>query len=150
MKNTGAGFTLIELLLVISLLALSVGVTSDILVSLVRTNAKTTVLNDIEQTANFISTKLEKELRNAEQITAPVVGSPGNVLTFVTRNGDRVVYSVDENTNYNITRQINTYRASFLSFSDMVNISCITKDACFRLIQANCCTKSCTSTRAFK
>ncbi len=65
-----SGFTLIELLLVITLLAISIGVTGDIMVSLTRSYNKTTVINEIEQQANFIGLKLEKELRNATNVTA--------------------------------------------------------------------------------
>ena len=63
------GFTLIELLLVVGLLALTVGITSDILLSIVRTYNKTQVTNEIEQQANFVSLKLEKEIRNAQTVT---------------------------------------------------------------------------------
>lgn len=63
-----SGFTLVELLLVITLLAISIGVTGDIMVSLTRSYNKTTVLNEIEQQANFIGLKLEKELRNATNV----------------------------------------------------------------------------------
>jgi prepilin-type N-terminal cleavage/methylation domain-containing protein len=69
-KNSQQGFTLVELLLVIALLSISIGVTGDIMVSLTRSYNKTTVVNEIEQQVNFIGLKLEKELRNATNVTA--------------------------------------------------------------------------------
>jgi len=59
------GFTLIELLVVVSLVIIVVGVTGDIVVSLVRSYNKTQITNEVEQNATFVITKMEKELRNA-------------------------------------------------------------------------------------
>ena len=97
MSKYQKGFTLIEMLVVVALLAITVGVTSDILISLVRTNTKTQVLNEIEQQANFVSLKIEKELRDARLVTAPVEGTPGNTLTFQTKDGVDVTYTLDGN-----------------------------------------------------
>ena len=63
------GFTLIELLVVVSLIIIVVGVSGDIVVSLVRSYNKTQITNEVEQNANFVMTKLEKELRNANAVT---------------------------------------------------------------------------------
>ena len=68
-KNIKEGFTLIELLLVVSLLGITFGVTSDILISLVRNQVKTQVQNSLEQQANFVALKIEKDLRNAYSVT---------------------------------------------------------------------------------
>ena len=57
--NAKKGYTLIELMLVIALLALTAGVTGDIIISLVRSYSKTQVANEIEQNAGFVSLKLE-------------------------------------------------------------------------------------------
>jgi prepilin-type N-terminal cleavage/methylation domain-containing protein len=62
------GFTLIELLLVISILGIAFGVTSDILISIVRSQLKTQTMNNLEQQANFVALKLEKDLRNAYSV----------------------------------------------------------------------------------
>lgn len=70
-KTGSAGFTLVELLLVVSLLAISAGVTSDIIITLVRSYNKSQVSNEIEQQANFVGLKIEKELRNATRIVVP-------------------------------------------------------------------------------
>jgi prepilin-type N-terminal cleavage/methylation domain-containing protein len=88
MKNKG--FTLIELLLVIALLSIAVGITSDILVTLVRGYNKTQVMNELEQQANFVSSKLQKELKSASLITAADASS----ITFSLRDGTLIKYSL--------------------------------------------------------
>ena len=94
MKKQG-GFTLIELVLVIGLLAISVGVTNDILISLIRSNNKTQIIGEIEQQSNFVSLKIEKELRNARVASVPADGDSGTTLNFETRDGDQIEYNVD-------------------------------------------------------
>lgn len=89
------GFTLIEMMIVVVLLAVTVGMTSDILISLVRSNTKTQVLNEIEQQANFVSLKLEKELRDAVDAQCP----DGQTLRFTRRgNADPVTYHLENGT----------------------------------------------------
>ena len=103
-QNAQNGFTLIELLLVVGLLALSVGITSDILISLVRSYSKSQVINEIEQNANFVSQKLEKELRNAANIDAIDTDTTlndlpgGSSITFTDRKGDQIVYRLNTST----------------------------------------------------
>lgn len=96
MKTRQKGFTLIELLLVVSLLSISVGVTNDILISLIRTNNKTQVMNEIEQQSSFVSLKIEKELRNASLVYTPLAGGSGTILNFRTRNGVIIEYELDQ------------------------------------------------------
>jgi prepilin-type N-terminal cleavage/methylation domain-containing protein len=95
--NIQKGFTLVELVLAIALLAVSVGVTNDILMSLVKSNNKTQVMNEIEQQSNFVSLKMEKELRNARDVTTPASGSSGTSLIFETKSGSIIEYDVDIN-----------------------------------------------------
>jgi prepilin-type N-terminal cleavage/methylation domain-containing protein len=85
------GFTLVELLLVVALLGLTVGITSDLLVSLIRSYSKTQITNEIEQTANFVLLKLENELRTAVSVSVPAVDEAGSTLTFVREEGDTEV-----------------------------------------------------------
>jgi len=82
-------------------MSLAVGVTGDILVSLVRSFSKSTVLNEIEQNANFVSQKLTKELRNATRVVrldsgAPlVVGQTFNEIEFTDNSGsNNIIYKV--------------------------------------------------------
>lgn len=86
--NNQKGFTLIEMLLVVLLLALTVGLTSDMLLSLIRSNTKTQVINEIEQQANFVTLKLEKELRDS--IDADT--GANNSLIITLRSNSTVTY----------------------------------------------------------
>lgn len=99
------GFTLIELLIVVSLIIIVVGVTGDIIVSLVRSYSKTQITNEVEQNANFVMTKLEKELKNASSVTN--VGP--RVLTFIRKNNagvyETITYTIKDTST--IVRQLN-------------------------------------------
>jgi len=141
MKNKG--FTLIELLLVVALTSLAVGVTGDILVSLIRGYNKTNVINEIEQNANFISQKINKELRNAAQITQldptgdspPLQGETGNEVTFVDRDGITINYKVENDV---MTRNYDGGGDEALNINNPPNgvtISCDTP--CFTLLEDN-------------
>ena len=125
MKKSQGGFTLIELIIVVALLALSIGLTNDILLSLIRANTKTQVMNEIEQQANFVSLKLTKELRDAK--SAQIVDAQN--LRFTLRSGTILVYSVDTSSGYGyITRQIEPDPAQILTSNSSpggVNVSCI-------------------------
>lgn len=95
MKKTNQnGFTLVELLVVIALIGISVGVTNDILVSLVRSYNKTQVKNELEQQANFVGLKLERELRSAKSASIPGGAAGGNSLVLQKADGSYVNYSV--------------------------------------------------------
>lgn len=99
------GFTLIELVLVIALLIISVGVSTDIIISLIRSYNKTQVTNEIEQSANFVMLKIDRDLRNAVSVTVPSnVGVGSDVLTFSDRNGDTISYQLSGDT---IERSVN-------------------------------------------
>lgn len=87
-KTNQKRFTLIEMLLVVLLLALTVGLTSDMLLSLIRSNTKTQVINEIEQQANFVTLKLEKELRDALDAST----GADNSLVITLRSNSQVTY----------------------------------------------------------
>ena len=127
------GFTLVELLLVITLIAISVGVTSDVLMSLIKSYNKTTVINDIEQQANFVGLKLEKELRNASNVSVP----NSNQLSF-DYLGTAVYYNVSGGNLFRSTSGYSTAAADALIATPSingtvggVNLACDT--ACFTL-----------------
>ncbi len=138
--------TLIELLLVITLLIISVGVTSDILLSLVRSFSKSQVISEIEQSANFVSLKLEKELRNASSIsqlgtTFPPIaaGTASNDLRFIdTQSLDEVRYYVNEST-FTISRSVNggtLYNLTPTTGFGGIKVTCKVTGQCFKLLQA--------------
>jgi len=88
------GFTLIELLLSISLLAISVGISSDIIVTLVRTYSKAQIFNDTEISANFVFQKLQNDIKSA--VSASVDPS-GRQLSLTLKNGSTIVYEAQFN-----------------------------------------------------
>ena len=92
MKKNQGGFTLVEMLLVVLLLALTMGLTSDMLISLLRSNTKTQVMNEIEQQANFVSLKIEKELRDSVDVKIPGGGPSGDSIELTLRSGSTVTY----------------------------------------------------------
>jgi len=135
------GFTLVELLLVVALTSLAVGVTGDILITLIKGYNKSTVINEIEQNANFVSQKLNKELRNATQITQldptgaspPLQGETGNEITFTDRNGITINYKV---LNGVMTRNYDGGGDAALTLNSPPNgvtVSCTV--ACFKLLE---------------
>lgn len=87
------GFTLIELLLVVSLMAISIGVSGDLLISLVRGFNKSKVINEVEQNANFISQKMNKELRNAKGLVGIAQGEATNTITLRDSMDNQIIYS---------------------------------------------------------
>jgi len=76
-----AGYTLIELLIVIGLIGITIGVTGDIVLSLIRSYAKTQATNELERSTNFVVSKIEKEFKNATSIASV----SGNELEFTTK-----------------------------------------------------------------
>jgi len=90
------GFTLIELLIVVALVIISAGVTSDIILTLVKSYNKTRISNEIEQNGNFLILRLERELRDAINIDTTQSSPTKLVFTIVNSAGtqDTVTYEV--------------------------------------------------------
>ncbi len=145
-RPSEAGFTLIELLLVVALTALAVGVTSDILISVIRSYSKSQVINEIEQNANFISQKLTKELRNATVIeylepaptgnVPPLAGDSYYEITFLDRQGNTVNYTINGGV---MTRDagLGSQNLTVNTPPSGVTVSCISGNACFTLIESS-------------
>jgi prepilin-type N-terminal cleavage/methylation domain-containing protein len=131
------GYTLIELLLVITLIAISVGVTSDVLLSLIRSYNKTSTINEIEQQANFLGSKLEKELRNATNVQAPT----SNRLSFE-YNGATVYYNIANNNIYRSTTTWSTTNTDALVATPAIlgtpgGVNLVCDGSCFTLSGSN-------------
>ena len=144
MNKNSQGFTLIELLLVVALMAISVGITGDILISLIRSYNKSNVLNEIEQNANFVSQKLIKELRNADRIDE-IDSTPGLMLnevatqiTFTNNSGEIIIYVVDTAPpDDGVMKMSVDGTESPLTVNEPpsgVSITCITGNECFKLL----------------
>jgi len=133
-------FTLVELLLVVAILGISMGVTTDILLSVTRSYNKTQIINEIEQQANFVSLKMTKELRNATTIYDPtLIDTSGTTLRFLNRNGDEIKYYLEDSVLY---RQVTAsgvteepYPVTSNSGIEGVAVICPTK--CFGLLSEN-------------
>lgn len=91
-----AGFTLVELLIVVALVIISAGVTSDIILTLIRSYNKTRISNEIEQNGNFVILRLERELRDASNVDTTQSSSTKLVFTILNAAGaqDTVTYEV--------------------------------------------------------
>ena len=98
------------------MIAISVGVTSDVLLSLIRSYNKTSAINEIEQQANFIGIKLEKELRNATNVSVPT----SNRISFE-YGGGTVYYNVSGSNLYRSTTTWSTDSTDALVATPAVN-----------------------------
>ncbi len=89
------GFTLIELLVVIVILSIIAGVSSSIFLSVIRSNNKANIINEIQQNGNIIMQTLEASLRNARSVTDPTaseVNTPSAALTYLDKLNNTVSY----------------------------------------------------------
>jgi len=88
-SDLAGGFTLIELLLSIALLTFVVAISSDTIITLVRTNTKAQGANEVEAIATFLSLKLQNDIKNSLDAT---VSPDKNTLTLIKRDGSIVIY----------------------------------------------------------
>lgn len=109
LKNKSKGFTLIELVIVIALLAITAGVSADIITTLVRSYSKTKLINEMELAGGNVLTKISKEVKSSNGVyqiddfydssNVPVCG---NTISFYKPNSEgdvvKTVYSVDTGT----------------------------------------------------
>jgi prepilin-type N-terminal cleavage/methylation domain-containing protein len=92
-----AGFTLVEILVVVALIIITVGISGDIIIALVRGYNKTRIINEIESNSNFIVMKLEKELRNGTHVVSVGGGGVdtcGSSVRFVKLESDSTLSDV--------------------------------------------------------
>lgn len=136
-----SGFTLIELLLVVGLLALSVGVAGDIIVTLIRSYNKTQITNEIEQNGNFVMNKLENELRSSQTVTDPTTLNLGQTsLTFerdVAGTTATITYELQNGKLYRTYDDGTSSTTAILTNDDSVKGVTVTcpANSCFTLIK---------------
>ena len=133
LEKENKGFTLVELLVVIALLGISIGVTNDILVSLVRSYNKTQIKNEVEQQANFVGLKLERELRSATGTTSTgytntlTISKEGSVSVTYKLNGNKL--QVENPTGSTAVDLTSSFGAGGVSVSCM-----LTGSTCFSVV----------------
>ena len=131
-KFSDRGFTLVELLLSISLLAISIGISSDIIVTLVRTYGKAQVYNDTEQVVNFVFLKMQNDLKSSSSARVE-----DDILYLSRATGNEIAYSV---ISYDGASSSQLYRNGVpmldtTSSVGNVEISCVgVAGACFEVI----------------
>ena len=139
-RDEQKGFTLLELLIVIALLTITVGVTGDIILSLVRSYSKTRVTNEVEQTGNLAMSKIEKEFRAALSVSSPALGDTGDELSFI-----RVIDGVEHTITYTVEvtggllrrEDINGTNISTAAIIDGEESAIKNPDTAFSLVQEN-------------
>lgn len=67
-----AGFTLIEMLVVVAIVGVVATISTQIVISLIRSNNKTNVQNEVRQNGSFVLDKMEREIRNSLNATVTI------------------------------------------------------------------------------
>lgn len=94
MKNK-LGFTLIELLVVISLLGITAGIASDLILSVIRAYNKANIISEIEQSGSYAMSIIEQRVRDSESVVRPACESSSDSIE-VLRGTESIVFSRSE------------------------------------------------------
>jgi prepilin-type N-terminal cleavage/methylation domain-containing protein len=70
MKINQKGFSLLEILVVVSIIGLIAGVTSDIFIQIIKSSNKANIVTEIKQNGDAVMNQLERIIRNSEEVTA--------------------------------------------------------------------------------
>lgn len=70
MNKKEQGFSLLEMLVVIAIIGVLTGVTSDIFIQIIKGQNKGNVVTEIKQNGDIVLNKIERIVRNAEEITS--------------------------------------------------------------------------------
>ncbi len=127
--TSDVGFTLIELLISVSLLAIAMGIASDLIITLVRTYTKTQAFNEVEQTVNFVFLKLQNDLKSANSATVTSVGA-----LVLSRDGQTITYSISDDDPPQLLRNDIPLLDTSSGIGD-VHVRCV--DSCFELLSTN-------------
>lgn len=123
------GFTLIELVVVISIISVTMGLATDMILSLTRAYVKTQINNELEQNSNFVFQKLEKELRTSTG-TITVNGTKTQI-DFTDVLGQPVVYKVENGIVMRKSGVAGTFE--YLTNDDPINGVYVACSQCFYL-----------------
>lgn len=122
------GFTLVELVVVISIISVTMGLATDMILSLTRAYVKTQLNTELEQNSNFVFQKLEKELRTSTGVIT--VNSAKTQIDFTDVLGQKIVYKVE---NGIVLRKVGASADQYLTNDDPINGVYVSCDQCFYL-----------------
>lgn len=95
--HSSRGFTLIEMLVVIAIIAIIGTMSTQIILSIIKSNNKTNIQNEVRQNGSYVIDSLERDIRSAISITNPVPlvspGANGTTLTLVNSDGTNTTYT---------------------------------------------------------
>lgn len=137
------GFTLVELLIVVSLIAITTGISGDVILTLVRSYNKTRITNELEQVGTFSMAKIEKELQKGTSVSAPGLNSCGPTLTFTNEDALGATQTISYNipqagaTIYNLNRTLNGGTVVPVIDKALVNVRVTNALTAFCLVQAS-------------
>ncbi len=104
-RRSDLGFTLIEVIIVIVILSIIAGLTIYFLVDSARLYSLTINQKALSDEARMALEKICRDLRDAQSISVPAVGSSGSVLSF-TRTHATAGDGVNENITYRLSGSI--------------------------------------------
>ena len=98
--QTNAGFTLIELLLYVGIASIILLITSLFLSTLLQSRIKNQTIAEVEQQGLQVMQIITQTARNAESITAPLIGASASSLTLdvLTDASDLTIFDLSEST----------------------------------------------------
>jgi prepilin-type N-terminal cleavage/methylation domain-containing protein len=70
MKINQKGFTLIEILVVIAIIGVVMGITSDVFIQIIKASNKANIVTEVKQNGDSVLNQLDRIIRNAEEVSA--------------------------------------------------------------------------------
>lgn len=118
MKNQ-KGFTLIEMLVVIAIIAVIATMSTQIVLSIIRSNNKTNIQNEVRQSGSFVLDRMEREIRSSTNawVTVGEFVAGEYLLRLDQSDGVRIAYWCrpgDASSNGYIQRQRGTEATTIL------------------------------------
>jgi prepilin-type N-terminal cleavage/methylation domain-containing protein len=86
------GFTLIELLITTLVMGLLAVVSANIISSVLKSQNKTTMVNEIRQNGDLVISKFERDVKQAQRVTTPVPGPGPHTSVTLDIDGTNVVW----------------------------------------------------------